>query len=231
MKMVSVETISWQRLGRVARGMAAGIALILLAYLIAGSALGLIARPTIAHSPPGADAVTIYVESSAIHSAIILPKQAAGVDWRDWAPPEDLRDPRYAGHRYLAIGWGEARFFRETPTWRDARPGPILHAVLGSDRTLIHVDHLPRPAANRDDVRALRLSPAAYRDLVAFIRQSRRAGGQRDPGYAGYDAFYDATGRYSALYTCNSWTGDALAAAGVRMGWWTPFPWTVMAWL
>ncbi|MEJ8631383.1 DUF2459 domain-containing protein [Sphingomonas sp. I4] len=38
-------------------------------------------------------------------------------------------------------------------------------------------------------------------------------------------------GRYSAAHTCNNWTGNALAAAGVRMGWWTPFPWTVMRWL
>jgi uncharacterized protein (TIGR02117 family) len=179
----------------------------------------------------GPDAVTIFVESSAVHTAIILPKQAAGVDWRDWARPQDLRDPRYAGFPYLAIGWGEAGFFRETPHWRDIRPGTILHAALGSDQTLIHVDHLPLPHANGDDVRAVRLSPQAYRRLVSFIRASRRRDGRHYPGYDVYDAFYEANGRYSARHTCNSWTGDALAAAGVRMGWWTPFPWTVTSWL
>ncbi|WP_322965826.1 TIGR02117 family protein [Sphingomonas fuzhouensis] len=231
MMMVTNETISWQRLGRVARGLLAAIGLILLAYIGAGLALGMIPRKTAPMPAAGADAVTIFVESSAIHTAIIVPKQAAGVDWREWAPPQDLRDPRYAGFPFLAIGWGEAGFFRETPRWRDVKPGTILHAALGSDRTLIHVDHLPLPRANGGNVRMIRLSPQAYRRLVAFIESSWRRGGPHYPGYDVYDAFYEATGRYSAVHTCNSWTGDALAAAGVRMGWWTPFPWTVMTWL
>lgn len=231
MMMVTNETISWRRVRQVARGLLAAIGLILFAYFGAGLTLGAIPRDTPTMPAAGADAVTIFVESSAIHTAIIVPKQAAGVDWRDWAPGQDLRDPRYADFPFLAIGWGEAGFFRETPRWRDVKPGTILHAALGSDRTLIHVDHLPLPRANGDDVRMLRLSPEAYRKLVAFIQASWRRGGPHYPGYDVYDAFYEADGRYSAARTCNSWTGDALAAAGVRMGWWTPFPWTVMHWL
>jgi uncharacterized protein (TIGR02117 family) len=231
MMMVTNETISWRRLGRVARGALAAIGLILLAYLGAGLALGAIPRATVPMPEAGADAVTIFVESSPVHTAIIVPKQAAGMDWRDWARPQDLRDPRYAGFSFLAIGWGEAGFFRETPHWRDVKPGTILHAALGSDRTLIHVDHLPLPRANGGDVRAIRLSREAYRHLIAFIQAGWRRGGPHYPGYGVYDAFYDASGRYSATHTCNSWTGDALAAAGVRMGWWTPFPWTVTWWL
>jgi uncharacterized protein (TIGR02117 family) len=231
MLMVTNETISWRRLGRVARGVLAAIGLILFAYMGLGLALGTIPRETVAMPAARSDAVTIFVESSAIHTAIIVPKQAAGVDWRDWARSQDLRDPRYAGFPFLAIGWGEAGFFRETPRWRDVRPGTILRAALGSDRTLIHVDHLPLPRANGNDVRMVRLSPHAYRRMVAFIQSSWRRGGPHYTGYDAYDAFYEATGRYSARHTCNSWTGDALAAAGVRMGWWTPFPWTVMTWL
>lgn len=231
MMMVTNETISWRRVGRVARGVLATFAMILFVYFGAGLTLGAIPRETVPMPAASADAVTVFVESSAVHTAIIVPKQAAGVDWRDWAQAQDLRDPRYAGFPYLAIGWGEAGFFRETPHWRDVKLGTILHAALGSDRTLIHVDHLPLPRANGDDVRMIRLSPQAYRRLVAFIRASWRRSGSHDPGYDVYDAFYEAGGRYSAVHTCNSWTGDALAAAGVRMGWWTPFPASVMAWL
>lgn len=231
MMMVTNETISWRRLGRVARGLAAAIGLILFGYFGLGLALGAIPRTTAPLPAAGADAVTIFVESSAIHTAIIVPKQAAGVDWRDWAPGQDLRDPRYAGFPFLAIGWGEAGFFRETPHWRDVKAGTVLHAAFGSDRTLIHVDHLPLPHANGDDIRALHLSPQAYRRLVGVIQTSWKRGGPHYPGYDVYDAFYEAKGRYSAAHTCNSWTGDALAAAGVRMGWWTPLPVSVMAWL
>jgi uncharacterized protein (TIGR02117 family) len=231
MKMVTNETTSWRRLGRVARGLLVAIGLILSAYIVSGLALGMIPRATAPMPAAGADAITIFVESSVIHTAIIVPKQAAGVDWRNRAPPQDLRDPRYAGFPFLAIGWGEAGFFRETPHWRDVKPGTIVHAALGSDRTLIHVDHLPLPRANGRDVKAIRLSPQAYRKLVGFIQAHWKRGGPHYAGYDVYDAFYDANGRYSAAHTCNNWTGDALAAAGVRMGWWTPFPWTVMRWL
>jgi Protein of unknown function (DUF2459) len=44
------------------------------------------------------------------------------------------------------------------------------------------------------------------------------------------DVFYTAQGRYSALNTCNSWTRDRLAEAGVRVGRWTPFAGGVMRW-
>ena len=42
--------------------------------------------------------------------------------------------------------------------------------------------------------------------------------------------FYDAPSRYTALNTCNQWTSDTLAAAGIRTGWWTPFSGGVMKW-
>ncbi len=88
MMMVTNETISWRRLGRVARGMLAAIGLILFGYFGLGLALGAIPRATTPMPSAGADAVTIFVESSAVHTAIIVPKQAAGVDWRDWARPQ-----------------------------------------------------------------------------------------------------------------------------------------------
>jgi hypothetical protein len=74
------------------------------------------------------------------------------------------------------------------------------------------------------------LSEAEYRRLAGFIAATIRPGGRSYPGYDAYDAFYDARGHYSAVATCNAWTGDALRFAGVRVGWWTPFPATVMWW-
>ena len=230
MMMVTNETISWRRLGHVARGSAAAIALILFGYFGLGLMLGALPRTTAPLPAAGADAVTIFVESSAIHTAIIVPKQATGVDWRDWAPGQDLRDPRYAGHDHIAIGWGEARFFLDTPTWRDLHPATVLAAAIGSDRTLIHIDHIPAPTRLDDDVRRIVLTPDQYRRLSAYIRVSVVPGGGRYPGYFDYDAFYEARGHYDAMRTCNAWVGDALRRAGVRVGMWTPFAVTVVGW-
>ena len=176
-----------------------------------------------------AEGVHIFVESNGVHTGIIVPKVAAGVDWRGVARAEDLRDPRYGAFDHESFGWGEKTFYLETPTWADVKLRTVVGAAFGSTRTLMHVDHLPRPRAG-DGAREIVVTPAQYRRLAAYIRASFRDGGARYRGYSGYDAFYEANGRYSAVRTCNAWTGDARRFAGVRVGGWTPLPVTVMGW-
>ena len=206
---------------------AVAIALTPLGYLAAALVGGSV--PTNAGWRPPSDGVTIWVESGPIHTGLVVPKVAAGVDWRAFAPADDLRDPRFGGFDHLAIGWGERGFYLGTPTWRKVRPGPVLRALTGSDATLLHVEHVPRPVAGEDE-RPVVLTPAQYRRLAAFILASRRPGGARERGYGAFDVFYAGRGRYDAVHTCNDWTGDALRFAGVRVGWWTPLPVTVSGW-
>lgn len=208
------------------------LVLLLVGYATVGLVGGAIPRH-VAWVPPR-DGVRILVESNGVHTDVVLPKVAAGVDLRDLVPAADLADPRYAGYDHIAVGWGEKTFYLETPTWADVRPLTVLQAALGSDRTVLHVEHLPMPAPDADS-RAVTLRPEEYRRLAAFVRASfapEQPGSRRwhRAGYGRGDAFYAATGRYSALNTCNAWTGDALAAAGVRIGAWTPFPVTVLGW-
>ena len=200
--------------------------LIPLLYLAAGAVGGAIPRNT--GWVEAKDGVIIYVATNGVHTGVIVPVRAAGVDWAPIVRPEHIRDPRYAG-RWLWFGWGEREFYLNTPTWAEVSPRTVAHAVVGSDRTLIHVDHLLEPWA---EARPIRLSPEQYRRLTAAIRDSFDPADPRPiPGYDVADAFYSATGQYDALRTCNWWTGRVLAAAGVRTGWWTPFSATVMQWL
>lgn len=182
-----------------------------------------------AAAPDAPGAVTIYLASNGVHTDLIVPKVAAGIDWRPLLRAGHLRDPRYAGYDHAGFGWGDARFYRETPRWRDVRPGTVLAAAIGSDATLAHVVHEPRPSA-ADGARAIVLRPEEYRRLAAYLRGSIAARPEHAPGYGAYDVFYTGTGRYSAIRTCNAWTGDALRHAGVRVGAWTPFPATVLWW-
>lgn len=211
---------------------AAALLLPAIGYAAAGFVGGAIPRN--AGWRPAARGIAVTIESNGIHTGFVLPKVAAGpgwrVDWRDLARPQDLADPRYAGFDHIAIGWGEEAFLLDTPDWASIRPGVLLRAALGSDATLLHVEHVPAPTRFGDDERRLVLRPEEYRHLAAFIRASVRPGGRHYRGYDRDDAFYEAGGHYSGVRTCNSWTGEALAAAGVRVGWWTPFPTTVLGW-
>jgi uncharacterized protein (TIGR02117 family) len=199
--------------------------LIPLLYLAAGAIGGAVPRNSNWREPE--EGVTIYVASNGIHTGLIVPTRAAGVDWSPIVRPEHIADPRYAGH-YLWFGWGDRDFYLKTPTWRDVSPRTVVSAAIGSNRTLIHVDHLLRPW---DDARPIRLMPAQYRKLITSVRNSLDPAYQRPiRGYDVADVFYPARGRYDAIRTCNWWTGKMLAHAGVRIGAWTPFSATVMQW-
>lgn len=219
----SYQSIS-RRIGLTAAGT---IVATIMLYLAAGLIGGAIPSNR-AWTPPPAG-VTIWVETNGIHTGIVVPKVAAGVDWRPLLPGADLRDPRYARQPYAAIGWGERTFYLETQTWADLRPLTVLAAAFGSARTLVHVEHLPRPREG-GDVRRVTLRAGEYRRLAAYLRASFADRPAHLPGYGRHDVFYEARGRYDAGRTCNAWTGDALRHAGVRVGRWTPFPWSVMAW-
>lgn len=152
---------------------------------------------------PPAAGVTIWVEANAIHTGLVMPKVAAGVDWRGFARAADLADRRYAGYDHVAIGWGEKGFYLGTPTWRELRLRTVLGALVGSDETLLHVEHLAAPRAGEDE-RPVVLTPAQYRRLAAFIMATARPGGRRYHGYGANDVFYEARGPMT-------WCGRAIA--------------------
>lgn len=206
----------------------AGVALVLLVgiYATAGMIGGSIPANASWVQPTGG--VRIFVEDNGIHTGIVMPVSAAGVEWRGVFPASDLADPRYAGFDHIAVGWGDRAFYVETPTWRDLSLVTVMRAAVGSSRTVLHVEHVPAPIGS--GVREIVLTPEQYRRLAAFVRDTIGPGGKVASGYGPDDAFYDARGTYSAIVTCNEWTGRALRHAGVRVGAWTPFPVTVMGW-
>lgn len=200
---------------------------VVLAYVTAGLIGGSI--PANLGWKPPTQGVRILVEDNGIHTGLVLPVRAAGVDWSQDFPAGDIADPRYAGFNWVAIGWGDRAFYVETPTWGDVHLLTLLRAATGSTRTVLHVEHVDEPPL-APDTREILLSEEQYRRLVAYIRASRGPGGKVAGGYDVNDVFYDGRGSYSAIRTCNEWTGGALRAAGVRVGVWTPFPIDVMAW-
>ena len=206
----------------------------LTAALLAPAGVYFAAAGVLSHIPANpnwrapADGVTIYLASNGVHTGIVVPVSAAGIDWRKQVRPSDLPDPARAG-KWLLFGWGDRDFYLTTPTWRDVRPATVLSALIGSGHTLVHVDHFDDfyPDA---DMRPLRLTSEEYGRLARFIEESFAENGDAIPGYGSRDVFYTGAGRYSALRTCNVWTGDALKAAGVRTAVWSPFSGGIMRW-
>ena len=167
---------------------------------------------------------TVYVVSNGVHTDLILPVEAQGLDWRSLLHRADFADPDPAA-RWLAFGMGERRVYLETPRWRDIRLGTILAALVGGERVM-HVEWVGDPQWH---ARAIRLRPEEYRRLWSAIHAgfALDAAGRpkhiAHPGYGPADAFYEGVGRASAINTCNAWTTDRLRIAGVKTSLWSPF--------
>ena len=171
-----------------------------------------------------AHGTTIYLADNGIHADIVMPVKADGLDWRPLFPARDFTaaDPNA---RWIAFGAGEDRVYLDTPTWWDITPRTIWSALAGGKRVM-HVEYVPDVNYT---VRQIRLRPEEYRRLWAAIRADLAL--QPDgrpirldhPGYGYSDAFYRATGRTSALRTCNSWVAGRFRLAGVKTSLWPPF--------
>jgi uncharacterized protein (TIGR02117 family) len=210
---------------------AAGIVALPLLYLLAAVVLGLVPA-NVSFRQASEGGVVIYVRSNGIHTDLVMPRVNAEADWRPFADPAHIRDPRWGRADHVAMGYGGRDFYLNTPTWGDLSPGVALRSMFGGDTTLVHVEHVHRPQRT-DWQRPIRLTSDQYRRLAAYVRSSFRLDANGAPvhvpgGYTDADTFYEGDGPFSMFFNCNSWTGAALRAGGVRMGLWTPFEQSVM---
>ena len=210
-------------------GAAIGTLLALVACYLAAAWIG----SSISRNPEWREPETgieILVGDNGVHTELVLPLTTDVKDWRSEFPASDVADAGLP-YTHVAVSWGEREVFLNTPTWADLTPATVWGAMTGGT-ALLHVSHYVRPAPSAD-YRPLRLSRAEYARLVSAIEADLlplddRA---RHRGYFGFDVFYDAPGTYTWRMTCNQWTSDRLAQAGVRTGWWTPLSGGVMKWI
>lgn len=180
-----------------------------------------------ARAARGVPVVEAYVVSNGVHTDLVLPVRSETMDWTTVFPPGDVPAPP-PDAAFVAIGWGDRDFYLHTPEWRDLTAGRALRALSGTGRSLLHVTWLRRGELGTR-VWALPLDAAGHRAVRGHVLATLAPGAHGHavpvPGahYGGRDAFYEARGAYDVLTTCNTWTGEALQAAGVPVSAWTPF--------
>jgi uncharacterized protein (TIGR02117 family) len=238
----------WQRLGRSARRVGRA-ALVLVGLYIGFLLCGFIPVNLDYAVPSSGDSVQIFVRSNEIHTDLVLPVRHAEtrVDWREHFPPEHFSaDIRRDEH--VAIGWGNRRFFVETPRWADLKVSAVFGALFWPSESVLHVEYVGT-AAPGPTMHAISVSHDQYRELTKFVRSTIAKSGiaaasqnaadgkpapaklATDVSYHSRDRFYRSTGRYHLFNTCNQWTGRGLKRAGVPTGIWTPLKPHVLIWI
>jgi uncharacterized protein (TIGR02117 family) len=224
----------WRVTRRVVTATAA--ALLVLSAVYATLAIVLPRIPIHARHVPPPLGVPVYVESNGVHVGFVVPARTSTFDWTRELPPEWFAHVPPSS-RYVAIGWGDRRFYLETPTWGDLRLATAVQAAFGLGSAAMQVTYLWSEPIRDERCRRIVLSEEQYRALTRYLLDSfaRDEAGRPQridhPGYTSKDRFFEAKGRYSLVQTCNEWTGAGLRSIGIRTGIWTPFARDVLRYL
>lgn len=126
---------------------------------------------------------------------------------------------------WLIAGWGAEGVY----TARTDALLPALWRGISGDAPVMHLDVAGHVDA-MEGLRFLDVSEAQLAALAVAVEASfaRNAAGGfvplAAPGQGATDAFFAAKGRFHLGRTCNVWLGEALRAAGLPFGIWTPTP-------
>ncbi len=178
--------------------------------------------------------VAIMLETNGLHTQLVLPVTHPAKDWRETFPSANAW-VNSAPPTHVSIGFGEREVFMNTPTWQDLSVGSALRVVGFGGEGLIRVTPLVNPPQSRSR-RSFLVSEAQYSALVTSVLadlpelQGQGFRSFERASYGPLDAYYQSNRDYTVLTTCNQWTSDRLADAGIRTGWWTPLSGGVMKW-
>ncbi len=178
--------------------------------------------------------IDAYITSNGVHTDFIFPTRTPQIDWTTIFPTSAFVSPTL-GTDFIAIGWGDREFYLNTPEWKDLTFKRAMVALSGQDQSLVHVEYLSHnefQSMARTQTYHLQLTQNQYAQLLNYVLQTvplDKNTAQNIPHYHydQNDAFFKANGRYSMLKTCNTWIGNGLRQAGVKVSRWTPFDMTV----
>ncbi|MCY6489702.1 TIGR02117 family protein [Leptolyngbya sp. GGD] len=173
----------------------------------------------------------IYVEGDAMHVNLIMPVDNGVYDWQKFLNLEQIGSDIHEDYRYLKMGWGDRIWYTEVPDWQSMNVFDIARVLFkpGNASVMYVQGYAERPK----EVRCVGVDREQYLAFVNFVQNSFDHDAQGKlihlkDGAATTDGFYAATGQYSALRTCNSWSAEALDAAGINTPLWSALAPAVM---
>lgn len=165
--------------------------------------------------------IEIFVTSNGIHTDVCLPVETTLINWTEFIDTKTFRGIKQSPE-FISIGWGDKGFFLDTPDWSDLKASTAINAAFLPSSTAMHVTYFLRKPIESQSIKRCVITKEKYVELIGFIKQSFVIKPDTTPqlipnvGYKSTDNFYEAKGSYYLFRTCNTWTNDALAIAGVR---------------
>jgi len=172
--------------------------------------------------------MAIYISTNGFHTDIIMPVKTEMFDWSEKIKISHTKS-KDSVQNFVAVGWGNEDFFINIPSWSELELSIAVKAVLGIGPSAIHTTFL-KSVKEDEFCRKIELSKSQYINLVNFIESYFKKDSlgnfiniSTPNTYESNDAFYEAKGRFTPFFTCNTWVNSALKSSGLRSCLWTPF--------
>lgn len=173
----------------------------------------MIAACSVPASPPQPDEAVVYVIKRSWHTDVGLPVE-------EISGPLASLEGAFPGVRFLTFGFGERQFLVN----RKRTFGAMLSALLPSRSALLMtaLRTTPQTAFGQPNVVVLHLSHAGLERIEASVWRELELSPAGAPvllaegPYPG-SVFYAARDTYDGLFTCNTWTAEALRAGGLAV--------------
>jgi uncharacterized protein (TIGR02117 family) len=202
-----------------------GIICFLLVYII--TSIGLSKIEVNSEVTAGSKEIEMFIQTNGVHCDIVVPVKN---ELKDWSKEIQFQQTKSKDSimNYLSFGWGDKGFYLETPTWSDLKASTAFNAAFGLGESAMHVTFYKKMTEGKDCVK-IKISKEEYLQLVRYIEESLERDKEGIPifipavTYDKNDSFYEANRKYSLFYTCNTWTNNALKAAGQKAAFWTNY--------
>jgi len=173
------------------------------------------------------DCVEVYLRSNGVHTDIVLPIKN---ELKDWSLQLDSKKTKAekTNFKYVSIGWGDKGFYLDTPTWGDLTFKTAFNALFYLSSSAMHVTFFDQ-LTEGERCKKILISKTDYLKMVSFVESSFQINELNayilipKVSYGNNDVFYEAKGRYSLFYTCNTWTNNCLKAGNMKACLWTLF--------
>jgi uncharacterized protein (TIGR02117 family) len=173
------------------------------------------------------DCVDVYLRSNGVHTDLVLPVTSELKDWTTHLDSKKTKGGK-TGFKYVGIGWGDKGFYLDTPTWGDLTAKTAFNALFYLSSSAMHVTFYTEMIEG-ERCKKVSISKAQYLKMLAFMESSFQTTASSayilipNASYGKNDLFFEAKGRYSLFYTCNTWTNNCLKAADMKACLWTLF--------
>lgn len=195
-------------------------------YFLAAYALAAITLNK-SHQPALKD-VAVYVMSNGVHTDVVLPAKTPYYNWTKQIKYSYTKGAD-SSYNYLAFGWGDRKFYLETPGFKDLKFTVALRAISGLGSTVMHTSYC-KNLIEGNNCKKIWLNQKEYHALCAYILKGFKTDAfgnliliNNAANYDESDAFYEGVGSYSIFKTCNTWANNALKSAQQKCCLWTIF--------